>query len=63
MLEIYNTPKGCKDVFHAFLVEKASYDGDEEIPCIKTSKLIPEKVITFSKALKTTNYNQWVVFY
>ena len=57
------TRSGCKDVFHAFLVEKASYDGDEEIPCIKTSKLIPEKVITFSKALKTTNYNQWVVFY
>lgn len=59
----YDVPKGCKDVFHAFLVEKANYDGDEEIPCIKTSRLLPTRVITFSKALKTTDYDQWVVFY
>lgn len=57
------TPKGCKDVFHAFLVEKANYEGTEEIPCIKTSILIPQKVITFSKALTSTDYDQWVVFY
>lgn len=59
----YDAPKGCKDVFHAFLVEKADYDGIEEIPCIKTSSLLPTRVITFSKALKTTDYDQWVVFY
>lgn len=57
------TPKECKDVFHAFLVEKANYEGTEEIPCIKTSILIPQKVITFSKALTSTDYDQWVVFY
>lgn len=57
------TPKECKDVFHAFLVEKANYEGTEEIPCIKTSNLIPQKVITFSKALTSTDYDQWVVFY
>lgn len=54
---------GCKDVFHAFLVEKADYDGLEEIPCIKTSNLLPERLITFSKSLYSTDYNQWVVFY
>lgn len=57
------TRNGCKDVFHAFLVEKANYEGIEEIPCIKTSRLLPARVVTFSKALKTTDYNQWVVFY
>ena len=41
-------PKAYKDVFNAFLVEKANYDGIEGIPCIKTSILLPEKVITFS---------------
>lgn len=48
------TPKECKDVFHAFLVEKANYEGDEEIPCIKTSILIPlsrKKLLHFQKRL------------
>jgi hypothetical protein len=63
MLKINSTQKGCKDVFHAFLVEKANYDGVEEIPCIRTSKLLPNQVITFSKALKSTDFDQWVVFY
>lgn len=63
MSKNYDASKGCKDVFHAFLVEKANYEGIEEIPCIKTSKLLPARVITFSKALKTTDYDQWVVFY
>ena len=52
-----------KDVFNAFLVKKADYAGEEEIPCIKTSKQIPEKVITFSKSLKTKDYDNWIVFY
>ena len=42
---------GCKDVFHAFLVEKADYAGEEEISCIKTSSHLPERLIPFSKAL------------
>lgn len=57
------TLTGCKDVFHAFLVEKAEYAGCEEIPCIKTSTFLPKKVITFSKALTTKDYDQWVIFY
>jgi len=55
--------KSCKDVFNAFLVENAIYDGDDEFPCIKTSHQIPNRFITFSKALKTVDYDQWVVFY
>lgn len=53
------------DVFHAFLVEKADYNGDIELPVIKTSDLIPEKVVTFSKAMskKWTDFDCWVLFY
>ena len=39
-----------KDVFNSFLVTNATYDGEEEIPVIKTSNSIPEKVISFSNA-------------
>ena len=49
--------------FSRFLVEKADYDGLEEIPCIKTSRLLPARVIPFSKALQSTDFDQWVVFY
>lgn len=53
------------DVFHAFLVENANYDGYIEIPIIKTSDQIPEKVVTFSKAMakKWTDYDCWILFY
>lgn len=53
------------DVFHAFLVENADYDGMFEMPCIKTSTHIPNRVITFSKAMaqNMNDYDQWVVFY
>lgn len=63
MSKISCNSKGCKDVFHAFLVEKANYDGIEEIPCIKTSKFLPSRVIPFSKALRSTDFDRWVVFY
>ena len=39
------------DVFRSFLVENADYDGDFELPKIKTSSLIPEKTAPFSKAI------------
>ena len=53
------------DVFHAFLVEKADYDGYYELPVIRTSNQLPDKVITFSKAMSKTwdNFDCWVVFY
>ena len=53
------------DVFHAFLVEDADFDGYIELPVIKTSNELPEKVVTFSKAMSKswTDFDSWVVFY
>ena len=53
------------DVFHAFLVENADYDGYYELPVIRTGDHLPDKVITFSKAMSKTwnDFDCWVVFY
>lgn len=53
------------DVFHSFLVENADYDGYYELPVIRTSDHLPDKVITFSKAMSKTwdDFDCWVVFY
>ena len=53
------------DVFHAFLVENADYDGYYELPVVRTSDHLPDKVITFSKAMSKTwdDFDCWVVFY
>lgn len=57
------TRKEREDVFHAFLVKNANYAGNEEIPCVKTSNLLPEKVISFSKAVTSKEYDSWIHFY
>ncbi|MBD5101316.1 MAG: DUF4417 domain-containing protein [Subdoligranulum sp.] len=54
---------GCKDVFHAFLVENAQYDGYLEIPCIRPETRVPVRLLSFSKALHSTDYEAWVHFY
>lgn len=53
------------DVFRAFLVKNADYDGYIELPCIKTSIKLPNRLITFSKAMAKNNddYDYWVIFY
>lgn len=53
------------DVFHSFLVERANYDGRIELPCIITSNKIPNKIISFSKAMSKSwnDFNCWVMFY
>lgn len=53
------------DVFRAFLVENAYYSGKLELPCITTSTEIPNRVITFSKAMSKSwnDFDCWVVFY
>ena len=53
------------DVFHAFLVENAEFDGYIELPVINTSDELPEKVVTFSKAMSKSwsDFECWVVFY
>lgn len=63
MAKINSTRNGCKDVFKAFLVENANYSGEQEIPCLTTSKYLPEKVIPFSKATSEKDYNHWIHFY
>ncbi len=53
------------NVFRSFLVENSDYEGYIELPKIKTSSQLPDKVITFSKALLKTwkDFDYWVVFY
>lgn len=53
------------DVFHSFLVEDADYEGYIELPKIKTSNLIPEKLVPFSKAMSKSwnDYDCWVMLY
>ena len=52
-----------KDVFRSFLVNNATYDGFLEIPVIKPIHQLPNRLIPFSKAMKTNDYDQWVHFY
>lgn len=54
---------GCKDVFHAFLVKNATYDNPLEIPCLKIELRKPQKLIAFSKAIHSSDYDAWVHFY
>lgn len=54
---------GCKDVFNAFLVEGAHFAGLFELPIIEPTVWIPNKLIAFSKAVSSNDYNQWVHFY
>ena len=53
------------DVFRSFLVHNADYAGYIELPKIRTSSLLPEKVVTFSKAMRQgyKDFDCWVVFY
>ena len=65
MSQVNSTRNGCKDVFHAFLVENATYAGDLEIPRIAPEDSLPMELIRFSKAVSTKegNPNAWVHFY
>ena len=63
MSKVNSTRNGCKDVFHAFLVKNATYDNPLEIPCLKLEIQKPNKLISFTKALKSTDYDAWIHFY
>jgi len=63
MSQSNSTRNGCKDVFRAFLVENARYEGELEIPRIKSEQTLPTKIIPFSKAISRKEYNAWVHFY
>lgn len=53
------------DVFRSFLVEQADYIGTAELPSVRTSDALPQKVITFSKAMAGNfhDFDAWVCFY
>ncbi len=63
MSQINGARSGCRDVFHAFLVEKATYQGFLEIPEIGGGNYVPQKLIPFSKAISSKDYQCWVHFY
>ena len=63
MSRINSTRKGCRDVFNAFLVSTATYEGLFEFPVIKPCNIIPERIIVFSKAISSVHHKQWVHFY
>ena len=58
-----STRRGCKDVFHAFLVEGADFAGELEIPRTEYTDAIPERLISFSKAVSGHDYDAWVHFF
>lgn len=53
------------DVFRSFLVKNAEYDEFFELPRIRTSSLIPDELVTFSKAAAKNrhDFDSWVMFY
>ena len=63
MSQINCTRKGCKDVFNAFLVNNADYEGFLEIPKIEYGVYRPTKLISFSKAIRSNDFECWVHFY
>ncbi len=63
MAKINCTRNGCKDVFHSKLLKEANYEGNLEIPVLKPCDDVPNRLIPFSKAMSTTDHDQWVHFY
>ncbi len=63
MSNINSIRSGCRDVFHSYLVSDATYDGVLEIPVIKPIDHLPNRLISFSKAMNSDEYDQWVHFY
>ena len=52
--------QGC---FSRIFSENAVYDGDFEIPCIQPDEAKPKKLIVFSKAIRSKDYDAWIHFY
>lgn len=55
--------KKNSDVFKSYLFNGVNYEGEFQIPILHSSKLLPNKLIQFSKALSTKNFAQWVHFF
>ena len=63
MSAVNSTRSGCKDVFHAFLVKNARYEGELEIPCMESEQTLPADLVPFSKAVGGKEFGSWVHFY
>lgn len=55
--------QNCRDVFNSFLVHMARYAGLFDFPVIEPTNCIPNRLIPFSKAISSNDYDQWVHFY
>lgn len=63
MSKLNSKRAGCVDVFNAFLVASAEYDGYLEIPVLVGGDFRPKRLIEFSKAISSNDYDCWVHFY
>ena len=63
MAKLKGLKKSCRDVFNSFLVCFAFYSGVFEFPTLYPTYWVPNKLIAFSKALKSKDYDQWIHFY
>lgn len=63
MAKLQSKRKNCRDVFNAFLVALAYYAGIFEFPIIQPVYDKPNRLIVFSKAISSHDYDQWVHFY
>lgn len=52
-----------KDVFHSGLVRGAHFAGELELPALRSSQLLPSRLIAFDKSISSCEYDQWVHFY
>ncbi|MBO4214390.1 MAG: DUF4417 domain-containing protein, partial [Lachnospiraceae bacterium] len=62
-MKINSERSGCQDVFNAFLVNDAIYEGKYEMPCIVPSFEIPKRLIVFSKCISSNDFDAYVHFY
>jgi len=51
------------DYFNGELAVNAKFVGDYDIPYVESDNMIPKKIITFSKCIKSKDFDRWVVFY
>lgn len=50
-------------IFHDYLVIGAKLDGPWQIPTIFPTNSVPNRLIPFDKAIRSTDYDQWIHFY
>lgn len=51
--------KGCKDVFHAYMVDQCIFDGPSEMPLLTSfSTEFPENIITYKRAREKVKHQQ-----